>query len=90
MKILLSSISLVSLMFFTGCVSQTDLHKTNIPNGRWVSVNPHGYVPPNTDVYFKKPSANGGVVDPTLANEALGQNVNTVFIQDKAVTKDGE
>lgn len=71
-KILCSII--IASVALSGCTSiKTANQKEAVAKGRWVAINPYGYVPPNTDVYFKKDGLGNTVVteDGNLDNSAL-------------------
>lgn len=60
MKSILFSLALSS-MVLSGCATQ----KVSTPSGKWVVINPDGYVPPNTPVYMKKSDAVKAVNTPS-------------------------
>lgn len=65
---ILCSVVLVSFAL-NGCASvKTANQKEPVAKGRWIAVNPYGYVPPNTDVYFKKDGLGNSVVVPNDNN----------------------
>lgn len=53
-SLILSSIAL------NGCATQ----KISTPTGKWVVINPAGYVPPNTPIYIKKAETSTATNDP--------------------------
>lgn len=54
MKSILLGLALSSIVL-SGCATQKQ--KVSTPSGKWVVINPEGYVPPNTPVYVKKTDA---------------------------------
>lgn len=62
MKKFLFSLAVSSLVL-SGCSST---QKIATPTGKWVVINPIGYVPPNTPIYIKK-SDTIEAVDPSFS-----------------------
>lgn len=60
MKNLLFCLALASFAL-TGCATTADKPEP-IAQGKWIAINPYGYVPPDTAVYIRKDNA-AGVVD---------------------------
>ena len=59
------TVAVVTLL--TGCTS-TD--KLTIPKGKWIAVNPTGFIPPNTEVYKRPKPQPQAIVDSTEYSES--------------------
>lgn len=51
-------------------------HKPPMPKGKWVAVNPVGFIPPNTTVYSAKPKENTHIDKSKLKEQALRQDMS--------------
>ena len=73
------TVAVVTLL--TSCASAD---KLTMPKGKWIVVNPTGFIPPNTEVYKRPKTQPQAIVDSSESNESteiastVQQTVTTV------------